>query len=640
MTEQKSNNEFDSLEAFFHEKLKDGSFAAPPGPWTGIEEELNAMEKEKRRRRFLWFFTSGLVLLGGLASLWFFVLSDKIATPSLAQKKTEQKETLAKQNNPATENTAALPEEKTTEKENSLSTNNSGVNNIAGATTSHTKETTNSSVIATTGTDNTSKRIQLAACSKKANPGIFSKVPYKVIEVKGNDGYIRYFAETPVSDEALATVRNAGFESAFIKKDFSASGDLETIKEEGVSENTPVYMAATTSVSKDQSNAKAGNTNPTLAVNSSSANIPEKTIPALASSTENGIAATDKNATNNAKPLTSLSSAKKNDSEENKGIPPTETKSDPPSADNNSTNPTIANGEVKNEGSPLTETLPVTQAAKTDSAPPAITSNETRTDTSLKKTEAIDSTGKVTEIAAAAPFTPEWAILLLAGPNIFSPGTQSTNFNPAHEAPQITVNAEAKVQFKPIKFFSASAGLNYTQYTVKQGNPEYFLFNKNQKEDFKFYSSFGPMAVPMNVMLDGFYTGVPFDTFFARYTYSSKINLLNIPLEANLHFLNRSRINLYAGVGANTSIVLSQQSKLSLVKENFKNDLSYNNVTVNRVNMVLIFSLGCDIKLGKRLSLTLSPSYRYGLSNYSNTAGTTFKPSYFAGNAGIRFRLK
>ena len=56
MTELKSNNEFDSLEAFFNTRLKDASLEPSNGPWMQIEEELNKQEKQKRKRRFLWFF--------------------------------------------------------------------------------------------------------------------------------------------------------------------------------------------------------------------------------------------------------------------------------------------------------------------------------------------------------------------------------------------------------------------------------------------------------------------------------------------------------------------------------------------------------------------------------------------------------
>jgi hypothetical protein len=55
--------------------------------------------------------------------------------------------------------------------------------------------------------------------------------------------------------------------------------------------------------------------------------------------------------------------------------------------------------------------------------------------------------------------------------------------------------------------------------------------------------------------------------------------------------------------------------------------------------MSLIFSLGCDVKVGKKLYLTFMPSYRYGLTNLSTTGGTTFTPAYFSGNAGLKFKF-
>jgi hypothetical protein len=147
------------------------------------------------------------------------------------------------------------------------------------------------------------------------------------------------------------------------------------------------------------------------------------------------------------------------------------------------------------------------------------------------------------------------------------------------------------------------------------------------------------MAAPMSIMLDGYSMLAPFDTFNCAYSQNSKLNMLNVPIEVNLHVLNKSRINVFMGVGANNSFALSQQSTLTLHKEHFDNNISYNKVTVSPFSLSLIFSLGCDVRIGKKLYLSFVPSYRYGVTNLSTTSGTTFSPAYFSGNAGLKFRF-
>ncbi|HXB40973.1 MAG TPA: porin family protein [Bacteroidia bacterium] len=637
MTDLKSNNEFDSLEAFFHERLKDASFAPPQGPWAQIEEELDLLEKQKRKRRFLWFFMSGLVLLCGLASLWFFVLSDKFTPGSLAEK-----------------NKQALPveEKKLNEEKNTTNTSNKNTTTETPGTIKEEKTETPNALAESKATEKTvlsentpatvisqSNKIQLAACTKKANPAIFNKIPYKVIEVQGNDGYIRYFAETSGNKEvALNIIHNSGFVKAFVKKNFNSNDESSVVKNEGVIEKeSGIYTATTASLPKIK---------PVSAPEQNSTNVASvKNI----AETKTTNAKTEKNTTKTTQPANEavVTNSAPVKTENNNSTPPVNLNngSNNNSANNNALSAPSQNQNTNNTTPPVAKTeevktVPSENTTKTDSVPTQVVANETKADSTPVKTNPVDSVAKpASNYQTPDAFTPEWAILLLAGPNIFAQNSQSNLFVATNEQQTPSVNAEAKIQFKPFKKFSFSAGVNYNQLIANQGNPVHFVFNKNQKDDYIFYSSHGPIAAPMSVLLEGYNMGVPFDTFFAKYTYTSKLNVISIPLEANFHFLNKSKFSLFAGVGVNTSFVLSQRTKLTIVKENFNNDISYNNITVNKFNISMLFSLGCDIRLGKRLYLTLVPSYRYGITNMSATSGTTFSPAYFSGNAGLKFKF-
>jgi hypothetical protein len=636
MTERRSNNEFDSLESFFHGKLRDASFANEEGPWKQIEAELERMEKEKRKRRFFWFFFSGIALLGGLAALWFFVLDEKI----------QDKET--------TKNSHAIVSSDTKQthvasKQNSLSANtNSNSQNVPSQNTQadqtameakkqSEEDLTTNSIAKSSSVNNftaPNSRIQLAACRNKANPAIFKNLPFVVTEVEGKDGFTRYFAETEVNDEALQTVRSAGFAGAFVKKDLDPSTQGTIVKEASSQEsNTTLYAASVSNQNKNEpahpqtvSRDKKTNENSSSSVENKPSGVQNVASTNIVQNADNTSSkeepAPNSNATNvNPASVNSISNATK-----------TENPSNVTSENSNAVNSESRTG--------ITDTLQntvATQTTKTDTASPVAIA-ETRQDSVPRKEEPKDSSKTTTADVNPAPFSPEWAIMLLAGPNIFTSQAQSHLFPTSGESQPISLNTELKLQFRPIKLLSFSGGVNYTTYSAKQDRTS-FRFNKLQTSDYIFYSAFGPMAAPMSTMLDGYSMLAPFDTFNCAYSQNSKLNMLNVPIEVNLHVLNKSRINVFMGVGANNSFALSQQSTLTLHKEHFDNNISYNKVTVSPFSLSLIFSLGCDVRIGKKLYLSFVPSYRYGVTNLSTTSGTTFSPAYFSGNAGLKFRF-
>jgi hypothetical protein len=157
--------------------------------------------------------------------------------------------------------------------------------------------------------------------------------------------------------------------------------------------------------------------------------------------------------------------------------------------------------------------------------------------------------------------------------------------------------------------------------------------------DYIVNSSFGQMAIDNGTLMQGFFMIAPVDSFYAAYKYTSTIQSINIPLQLNWYFLNKSRIKLYSSVGLNTNYIISQQSHLTLIKEHHVDDIYYKNIQTNKINGLLLLSLGCDVRLTKRLYFTLAPSYKYALTNYSKVSGIVFKPSSISTAGGFKFRF-
>ncbi|HXD91671.1 MAG TPA: outer membrane beta-barrel protein, partial [Bacteroidia bacterium] len=131
----------------------------------------------------------------------------------------------------------------------------------------------------------------------------------------------------------------------------------------------------------------------------------------------------------------------------------------------------------------------------------------------------------------------------------------------------------------------------------------------------------------------------PVTYFHANYSYTSNINTLQVPIEAKIYFVNGKRLNLYTALGASGMFVISEQTNLSIIKENNTNNLSYNQVNTSKFNALLMFGLGGDVRLYKKLYFTVDGGFRYGAMNLSNTTGITTNPTYFSVNGGLKIKL-
>src|SRR6185312_6122252 len=230
-----------------------------------------------------------------------------------------------------------------------------------------------------------------------------------------------------------------------------------------------------------------------------------------------------------------------------------------------------------------------------------------------------------------------WALLLTGGPNFFVKNTSNSLGSTSGETQPITYNGSIKAEYRLFKNIAISAGLNYSYFTAQQ-DATLFYFNKNQTTDFIFYSSYGPMAVDMNTMLQDFSPAAPVTMFHASYSYTSKLNTLAVPIEAKWYFVNGKRINLYTDLGANAMFVISEQTKLAVIKEHLTNNITYNQINTAKFNALLMLGLGGDVKLYKKLYFTVDGGFRYGATNLSNTTGIKTNPTYFSVNGGLKIK--
>ncbi len=220
-------------------------------------------------------------------------------------------------------------------------------------------------------------------------------------------------------------------------------------------------------------------------------------------------------------------------------------------------------------------------------------------------------------------------------------GRVKLNSEPVKPAHMVKVGETYTLSFpqQSKKVIEVTALLEKRQsFDIARQDATAFKFNKHVSS-YTFYTSHGTVSAPQDVLLQGYSPISPVDTFSAHYSYTSKLNLINIPVQANWHFLAGEKLDLSAGIGLNMSYVISRQTHLSLIKEHLTNDIYTSQVNVNRLNASLLLSLGCDIRLRRHLYLTLAPAYRYGLNNMSATPGIQFRPGYFSGSAGISIRF-
>lgn len=241
---------------------------------------------------------------------------------------------------------------------------------------------------------------------------------------------------------------------------------------------------------------------------------------------------------------------------------------------------------------------------------------------------------KAPEAATPTPlFTPQMALIIEGGPNLPShlSGTTNEKFPP-------TYSANLKFQYSPFKLLSFNAGLGYSNYSVSKPETD-FVFDKNLTSDYVFNTAVGPLNMSKEDMLNGLFVQAPTPVFPAKYRYDAFINAVNVPIEAQFNFWNSSRFNIYCSAGVNTTYVISQRSHLSVIKEEVTNSVSFSDVKVNKLNYLMLFGLGADVKLKNNFYLRVAGMYKYSLTSLCTDA-VNFKPNYLSAQVGLKYVLK
>lgn len=199
---------------------------------------------------------------------------------------------------------------------------------------------------------------------------------------------------------------------------------------------------------------------------------------------------------------------------------------------------------------------------------------------------------------------------------------------------------ECKLQFRPVKYLSVNVGVGYSFYKTSRDATD-FVFDKQGTGDYIFQTTVGNIAMDYaNLKQGSENTPAAVTKLRAKYAYDSQIDFVNLPVEVQAHFVNRKKFRMWSGLGVNTSYVLSQNTRFSVIKDKETEDYTYSDVLIQRMNSYLTVSLGCDIKFRDKMYVYISPSYRYGFTNMSRGTGITFRPQAFMAVAGIKFILK
>lgn len=591
MSNFEEHTETDGLEVFFNKTLYESSMQPSKKPWENIEQFLN--QEGKRKKRFLWFFLSGMIVVVGTTSAWYIL-------DNLSVNKSDIVNNLNKSiNNPINEK-HHLPQE------TNVATYEQNTRIIDA------KENKVNPIIL----DET--KIQIGAFSKKINLEIFKQIQLPIQSEITDNGITKYFILSQNKTIDLETIKGLGFTDAFVKENYStenknnATTNKNTTNPIQHSENISTVLASTnqnniasTPIAKSKelkNKARGSNTDNIENFNVVSSNPVVKhneLETKLKSNSENNITAI----VNNNIIENKNGNAKNNSSADNVAVTATRLKD---------------SVRIKGPDSNI-KIDSVNTITKTDSV-----------QTPLKK--------EVEKDSIKTALKNRWAISLIGGPNVFLNQTKTTLFDSKTEIQPTTYSGELKVEYRFFKKLSASIGIGYQGNNIQKDSTR-FKFSKYIASDYIVNSSCGPMTIDKNTLLQGFFMTAPIDTFFASYKYTSTIKSINIPLQVNWCFLNKSRLQLYTGFGVNASYIFSQESHLTLKKEHNETDFYYKNIETNRLNAILLLSLSCDIRLTKRLYFTMTPSYRYSLTNYSQTPGIMFKPSSVSLLGGIKVRL-
>lgn len=596
MSNFEEHKETDDLEVFFNKTLYESSMQPSEKSWENIEQSLN--QEGKRKKRFLWFFLSGLILVVGTTSAWYILDNLNVNKSVIVNNVNKSTNNPINQKHPLPQETNVATHEQNTR--------------ITDA-----KENKSNPIISE------ETKIQIGAFSKKINLDIFKQIQLPIQSEITDNGITKYFVLSQNKTIDLETIKGLGFTDAFVKENHSVEyKNIATTIKNTTSPKQRPEKSSTVSVSTRQNNIAS-------------------TFIAKKKELKNKAQVVNTDYAKNLNMVSSNPVAKHNEPETK---PKSHSGNNITAIVNNSTieNKEIVNENVNAKNNPSAENFAITATQFKDSVQVKEPDSNIKIDSikTITKTDSVQAPLKkeVEKDSIKTGLKNRWAISLIGGPNVFLNQTKTTLFDSKTEIQPMTYSGELKVEYCFLKNLSASIGIGYQGNNIQKDSTR-FKFSKYIVSDYIVNSSFGPMAIDKNTLLQGFFLAASIDTFYASYKYTSTIKSINIPLQINWCFLNQSKLQLYTGLGVNTSYIISQESHLTLKKENNATGFYYKNVDSNRLNAILLLSLSCDVRLTKRLYFTATPSYRYSLTNYSATPGIVFKPVYLSLMGGLKIKF-
>ncbi|MGZ3883736.1 MAG: hypothetical protein ACXVPQ_04655 [Bacteroidia bacterium] len=631
-----SNNELHDLDRFFSETLKGASVKPSEDVWKALELKLD--EKPKRRLT-PWLILSVGLIVCSMAGYLFIV-------PAFSEKTTAS----------SSANESNLPVRSSDNNTSSGSISAASRTTMGNSASVNAKPASSANKIP--ASENLPKKIQLAAL--KNHLAMFP-VTVAGLDVKSetdNRGLKKYFIEVRNEGHAsvesvLNTIRKAGYKDAFVVKQNQAEGGSPELL---ARVSTPYKAPAADS--KAIKNAGAQNLSGPLAVNNTAPSHSE----GIQETRKTGVSAkepmpepartnaTSKNIISATIPIQNTTNGKSHNMVTNPGNTTPQEPVKNNSEDNSGTASSSGNSE---QGAGISAAKVPEQDAEKNSVQQAVTpvaqntiaappdepknSDTQKTDslakgkTEAKKADSV-SLAKTPAPETADPFK-RFGICLLAGPEYMKPLPRSFN-----ETTALTFNGGLRLQYFISRRFAVELGASY-QTAHSSASNDTLAFEKNLNYDTYIQSTYGDMTVDPATLMTGFSPMAPINTFKVKYSYQLHYDVLNVPLNLKFYPVKRDKLSVSITAGLNSQKIISQSAQLVLYKENFNNVLNYNNMLSGKLNFSLLFGLGCELKLFKRIYIVAEPNLRYGLTNMNTTYGINGNRSkflYFDGNAGFK----
>ena len=578
MTEDNQNK----TDKLFHDALADMEAQPSPAIWDKVEAVLDG--EDRRRPIAWWWWTGAFILLVGSAAAWYFWPTQNVPREYFIQG-LSQDGSLKPSNDSSFATNYRVKNVLPNEVRQELQRQADSINSVPADA-----KTSGKTIPATQKSNTVIANSNLTHTSVKPNtsPVIATNL----------------FHSTNVVSKPSGTNNTAvDVKTKSIKKDSAASPPIVKKKEQPiVTSNKTTSISGTTNTNLN-SNPKADSSNKK----------PQHALPVIA-----------ENSTNNSKITTS---AKKlaTDSVDKKSLQA-------------STNHPLINTSVRDYDS----TIARISGASTLAAMQSMHKLDSLKKDSIIKVAKKDSVAKAAKTngdSVHALIMPHlFSLALFYAPEIARNDVTANNakFNIQNAKPNTRYAIGIKFGISFSNKLEANIGLAYSQFNQTM-SPDTISFPKGITQPFVFNTSLGDLSVPAATMMQGYSPPPWVSRVRYHYQYSETVQFINMPINVRLNF-GTGKLKPYATAGINILYALSSSATLDLLKElTADNELTYNNLNVNKINIATSAGLGLEYNIKKRFSVFIEPNARLNMLSFS---GSTKSLNYFMGcQGGIKLGL-